>query len=155
MKDRKRPITSAEAKRSLHALDVLSGRTTTPPPDNRKPVQREADIQAALFEWAAHQSGKYPELRLMFHVPNGGRRDIVTAAKLKREGVKSGVPDICLPVARGQYHGLFIELKGEGGHLQESQRQWISELTAQGYAARVCFGFDEAVKIITNYLLIK
>ena len=74
-------------------------------------IPLEAEEQAALFQWAEYQSGKYPELALMYHVPNGGSRNKAEAANLKRQGVKSGVPDVCLPVPRGNSHGAYIELK--------------------------------------------
>lgn len=152
MREQRKPITLTEAKRSLHALAVLSGRTTEPPKPRQKPVQRESQIQTALFEWAAYNTGKYPDLKLMFHIPNGGRRDIIEAYHLKQQGTKSGVPDLCLPVARGKYHGLYIELKAESGRIQNSQRTWIDDLNKQGYKAVVCFGFDEARAAIESYL---
>ena len=152
MREKSKPITPTEAKRSLYALDVLSGKITEPPKPKSKPVQREGQIQASLFEWAALSAGKHPELKLMFHVPNGNKRDVVTGYHLKQQGVKAGVPDICLPVARGQFHGLFLELKADGGRLQETQRQWIDDLSRQGYKAVVCFGFDEARAAIEGYL---
>ena len=79
------------------------------------PVPTEADEQIALFEWAALQSGRFPELTLLHHVPNGGSRNKIEAARLRAQGVKSGVPDLCLPVARGGNHGLYIELKRQRG----------------------------------------
>lgn len=79
---------------------------------NKMPVPTEAQEQMTLFSWAAMQSGKYPELNLLYHVPNGGSRHKAEAGRLRAEGVKAGVPDLCLPVARGQYHGLYIELTG-------------------------------------------
>ena len=66
----------------------------------REPL--EAEEQKALFEWAGYMGGKHPELRFMYHVPNGGRRNAREAAMLKAEGVKAGVPDIVLPAARGR-----------------------------------------------------
>lgn len=66
----------------------------------RKHRQWEASEQEHLFEWAAYMSGKYPELKLMHHIPNGGSRNSAEAANLKRQGVKAGMPDIFLPVAR-------------------------------------------------------
>ena len=153
MKNKHRPITSAEARRSLHALDVLSGKVTAPPKPRSKPIQREAQIQTALFEWAALSAGKYTELKLMFHVANGGRRDIIEAAHLKQQGVKPGVPDLCLPVARGGFHGLYIELKAAGGRLQDSQKAWLDDLSRQGYKAVTAYGFDEARAVIEGYLL--
>ena len=108
--------------------------------------------QAALFEWARYAGGRYPELALLFAVPNGGRRDAVTGARLKAEGVKAGVPDIILPVARGGYHGLFIELKAGKNTATAEQRGWLAALAAQGYRAAVCRGAAEAMALLEEYL---
>lgn len=70
------------------------------------PVPTEAEEQIALFEWATLQSGRFPELALLYHVPNGGSRNKIEAARLRAQGVKSGVPDLCLPVARGANENL-------------------------------------------------
>ena len=72
-----------------------------------KPHAPESEEQICLFQWAQYQSGRYPELELMYHIPNGGSRNKYEAANLKLQGVKAGVPDICLPVARGKFHGLY------------------------------------------------
>lgn len=113
----------------------------------------EAEIQVTLFQWFSLQSGKYPELELAYAVPNGGSRHPLEAANLKRQGVKPGVPDICLPVPRGDYAGLYLELKrGTGGKVSENQKWWIEKLKGQGYKAVVCAGFDEASKAVLNYM---
>ena len=78
-------------------------------------VHEEDAEQQALFEWAAYQKCKYPELECMYHIPNEGKRSPQTGAKLKRMGLSPGVPDICLPVARGGYSALYIELKRTKG----------------------------------------
>lgn len=75
------------------------------------PVPTESVEQQCLFRWAAFQSGRFPELALLYHVPNGGSRKKAEAGRFRAEGVKAGVPDLCLPVARGGFHGLYIELK--------------------------------------------
>lgn len=93
----------------------------------------ESTEQRALFEWAGWSQAKYPDLALMYHVPNGGKRDVRTAVNLKREGVKAGVPDICLPVARGGHHGLYIELKAGKGEATVKQLEWLDGLREQGY----------------------
>lgn len=117
------------------------------------PVPTEADEQIALFEWAALQSGRFPELALLYHVPNGGSRNKIEAARLRAQGVKSGVPDLCLPVARGGNHGLYIELKRQrGGRISEEQVRWIDGLLEQGYAAAICKGWQEAASVIIDYL---
>jgi hypothetical protein len=80
---RGKPITQAEARLNLHALNILSGKTTVPLKPRQRKVQHEAQIQKNFFEWARLSSGKYPELKLMFHIPNGGRRDKIEAYHLK------------------------------------------------------------------------
>lgn len=109
----------------------------------------EDEEQKALFEWAAY----YPELRLMHAIPNGGKRNIQTAVKLKATGVKAGVPDIFLPKAVGGFHGLYIELKRQvGGRVSEEQKQWLEALSNEGYVTAVCKGFAEAVATIRRYI---
>lgn len=114
--------------------------------------RHESEEQAALFEWAGYNRGAYPEFALMYHIPNGGSRNKIEAANLKRQGVKAGVPDICLPVARGKYHGLYIELKVDKNKPTQNQIEWADRLNAQGYLSLVCYGFDEARKAILKYL---
>ena len=113
----------------------------------------ENQEQALIFEWAALMERKYPELALLHSIPNGGYRPPKTAAILKATGVKSGVPDICLPVPRGEHHGLYIELKRrKGGTLSANQRIWLNALSEQGHMAVCCKGADEAIRTIERYL---
>lgn len=120
------------------------------------PEAKEAQTQVAIFQWVAVMTGRYPELELLFHVPNGGSRNFYEAINLKRQGVKPGVPDMILPVPKGKYHGLFLELKRLGGRKpSEDQARWIEKLTEQGYKAVVAFGFDEAIETIKSYLDLK
>lgn len=113
----------------------------------------ESQEQQSLFQWARLMEGRYPELRLLHAIPNGGLRNKATAAILSAEGVKSGVPDICLPVARGGYHGLYIELKRrEGGRPSKAQIDWIIRLNEQGHKANICLGWEEARAVIEKYL---
>lgn len=110
--------------------------------------------QVALFSALESHAAAHPELRLAFAIPNGGFRHKRTAAMLQREGVKAGVPDIMLPVARGGYHGLFVELKraNRRNHATDNQRQWLDNLAAQGYATAVCYGADEALGVFLRYV---
>ena len=121
----------------------------------RNPIPHEANEQETLFRWAWFARGTHPELDLLYHIPNGGSRNRIEAANLKRQGVKAGVPDLCLPVARGKYHGLYIEMKYGKNKTSESQNKWLSALQKQGYAATVCYGFEEARAVITKYLNLK
>lgn len=118
-----------------------------------KNMPTESHEQATLFSWANMQTKKYPELRLLFHVPNGGSRGKVEAAHFKAEGVKAGVPDLFLPVARGGWHGLFIEMKRQkGGRVSDAQRKWLTDLEREGYRTVVACGWKEAAEIIREYL---
>ena len=112
----------------------------------------EEDEQTAIFDWAELCLKRMPDLMLLHHVPNGGLRSKSEAARLKRAGVKSGVPDIVLPVARGIYHGLYIELKALDGIVSKTQREWLNSLRLQGYFALACFGADEAISVIKKYI---
>lgn len=114
--------------------------------------QEEHREQVFLFAWAAWAVMERPELALLFAVPNGGLRDAVTGKRLKDEGVKAGVPDIILPVPRGAYHGLFIELKAGKNRPTAEQRGWLEALEGQGYRAAVCYGAAEARALIEEYL---
>jgi hypothetical protein len=112
----------------------------------------EAQEQKTLIDWTLMVRGKYPVLKLLYAIPNGGSRNIIEAANLKRQGVKSGVPDLCLPVARNGYHGLYIELKTAKGRTSENQDAWIAELRGQGYRVEVAMGCEEAIEILRGYL---
>ena len=96
---------------------------------------------------------KHPELALLYAIPNGGKRSIKTARMLKATGVKAGVPDMCLPVPRYPYHGLYIELKRrKGGRVSEKQSEWLQDLRKEGYKTCVCYGSDETIQVIEDYL---
>jgi len=108
--------------------------------------------QVALMCWCALNVGKYPELQLLHAIPNGGARDRVTAGRLKGEGVKPGVSDLMLPVARGGYHGLYIEMKRPGEKAKPIQLKWGELVTEQGYYFCVCDTWTKAAQVLTDYL---
>ncbi len=120
-----------------------------------KHIQYEAMEQEALFDWADLMRGRHPELDMLYHIPNGGSRNKIEAANLKRQGVKPGVPDLCLPVPSGKFHGLYIELKAGKNRPSGLQKDWIADLRRQGYAAEVCVGWMEAAELIEKYLKMK
>ncbi len=115
-------------------------------------IPTEDEEQIWLFSWAALNSGKWPELELMHHIPNGGMRSKSEAARFKAMGVKRGVSDIFLPVARGGFHGLYIELKAKDGKVDAAQKEWIEAVRQQGYCGAVCFGGGLAADLIQKYL---
>ena len=113
----------------------------------------EHEEQVALMRLVEMHRGRWPELGLLFAVPNGSERNAIVGRKLKAEGVKKGVPDLCLPVPRGEHHGLFVELKKQGrSTTSPEQKAWIAALRALGYRAEVCKGATEAWNVIREYM---
>ncbi len=111
----------------------------------------ESEMQQNVIQWAA--MSKHKEiLRFLHHSPNGGKRNAIEAARFKREGVKSGFPDLILPVPVKGYHGLFIEMKAPKGRTTDSQKEWTHFLKLQGYAVYICYSDTEAIETITDYL---
>lgn len=119
--------------------------------------------QRAFFAWLAWMKFEniYPRADRMFAIPNGGKRDNITASRLKAEGVKAGVPDTFYPVPRccvgcpalsGLYqHGLWIEFKKENGKEQKNQTAWIDEALADGYAVATCYNWRSASVAFADY----
>ena len=115
----------------------------------------EDSQQMALFCWAAlpETLAKYPRLKWMFAVPNGGSRHIAEAAKFVATGLRKGVPDIFLPVSyKMSYHGLFIEMKVGKGKTTENQKEWLEYLEKAGYYCKICYSCIEARETIIKYL---
>ena len=85
------------------------------------------------------------------HIPNEGKRSLSYAARMKRMGLRSGFPDLLIPLARGGYHGLFIEMKYGKNKTTKEQKEWLERLSAEGYACAVCYNAAEAIKTIESY----
>jgi hypothetical protein len=114
--------------------------------------EREHILQVILLTRLKAEECRYPELRLIYAIPNAGQRHPAVGAKFKAEGLRAGFPDLCLPVARGGYFGLYLEMKAEDGRLRPEQRDWLKALKEQGYQTAVAFGDDEGYRIVMNYL---
>jgi len=118
----------------------------------------EDEHQEKIFDWADSNLDQYPELEYMYANMNGVRRSKRYTAKLKRRGLKSGVPDMMLPTARWGFHGLYIELKRPkskgkaAGRTSSNQKRWIKHLIKHGYAVHICFGHTSAIETIEYYL---
>lgn len=110
----------------------------------------ESRIQQGCVRWFRYQ---YPQLtRLLLAVPNGGRRDKVTASILKAEGVVAGVADLILMVPASGYHALCIEMKTAKGRQSPEQKEWQSEVEAKGYKYAVCRNVDDFIDTVVNYI---
>lgn len=110
----------------------------------------EITEQINLMNWAANYEKYIPELKLLHHIPNEGKR--TNGAVLKAAGMKAGIPDISLPVARQGFHGLYIEMKFGDGKTTKAQKDFMELLQQQGYKTVVAYGAEQAREILRNYL---
>jgi hypothetical protein len=114
--------------------------------------------QALLVQWATLASGRVPALRLLYAIPNfagfhgSTKARLRSGARAKAEGRRAGFPDLCLPVARGDWHALYVELKAPDGHTTPAQQAWIRALREAGNAAVVAVGWEAARAQIERYL---
>lgn len=112
----------------------------------------ESQEQAQLIAWWKAVGQRLAPNVVLAAIPNGGARDAITGARLKREGVVRGMPDLVLLCARSGRHALFVEMKTKRGRVSESQRDLFPLLEAQGYGVAVCRGWREAADAVEAYL---
>ena len=133
--------------------DLLRPKRAAPVRDPSIPSEHQ--LQSVVISWWRLACGAYklPEFAL-FAVPNGGARDAITGARLKAEGVRSGIPDLMLATKRSEFSGLFIEMKRQrpANAPSPAQKEVIAYLQAAGYCCRVCFGADDAIEALRTYL---
>lgn len=116
----------------------------------RKPKDEEHKIQCACVKWFRLQ---FPKMsHNLFAIPNGSKRDPVTAAKLKAEGVLSGVADIIFLKPNRFYGGLLIELKTPTGRQSENQKLWQNKITEDGYKYVIVRSLDDFKREIKSYM---
>lgn len=134
---------------------VTDGDYTTLEP-RTKAVQAklsEHELQVKVIQECDKRAKHNPAWSMCFAIPNGGHRHPAVAGKLKAEGVRAGVPDLFLPVARHGYYGLFIELKAGTNKPSEAQRTWMRRLQEAGYYCKVIWDSpDEVIELIAWYL---
>jgi hypothetical protein len=134
-------------------LDLFDGRRKR---SNKRRLKPEHEDQVAVILWATLHERQYPDLDLLHSVPNGGLlggdHPTWIGKALKDEGKKAGVPDLDLPVPRGPYIGLRIEMKAKGRKSSTDQLRWQRRLREVGHRVEVCIGWETAVAAIVSYL---
>ena len=111
-------------------------------------MSMEHGIQKAFFDWAR----LHPEARHAYAVPNGGHRSKATAGRLKAEGVRAGVLDVCLPKMRGGCGALYIEFKAGRNTMSKEQAEEAARLVDDGYAVACCWDALQAIEFTQAYL---
>ena len=117
----------------------------------KRNAQPEAAEQENVIKWARDNEKNYPFLWMLHSSLNGVRLSKMQAGKAKASGMLSGVPDLFLPVPRGCFFGLYIEMKSAKGRIMPSQSRYLKTVSDFGYSAVVCYSANEAIKTIENY----
>ena len=115
----------------------------------------EEDLHISIAEWIALKANQDPRYLGFWHTPNGGLRSKATAAKLKRMGVKPGVPDWVNPCKSNGFNGLAVELKKPGKNPTKDQGDWLIRLRSYGWRCAVCSDYDAFVRNTEEYFLEK
>lgn len=148
-----KPEQVARAEQQIAALAPEKRREIRRPVD-QKPVHRsEHQEQSEVVSWwnLICHTYKLPAFAL-FAIPNGGARDMITGAMLKREGVRRGAFDLCLAAARNGHHGLYIEMKVGNNKPSDEQEKFKEYLNSAGYKASVHWDAKSAIDAIEQYL---
>lgn len=118
-----------------------------------KVLYSEHEMQTSFFDWIELHRTKHPVLNYFFAVPNGSHKSPAARAKFKREGLRSGVPDVCCPIPSidGKYIGLWFEFKSHGGRLFPEQKQWIENLRLVEHRVEEIRDWTEATRIAAEH----
>jgi hypothetical protein len=125
--------------------------TTTKVKKSAGREQSEHKIQADCIKWVRARAVTSWRFSLFFAIPNGGPRNAITGSRLKAEGVTPGVPDLFLPLANDEHHGLFIEMKTPSGNVSDAQLDIHETLRQRGYRVEVIRSFDEFKHVVLGY----
>lgn len=156
-------LTAEEFSMALATHEIVSdtGATDICRTEAHRTIADGEDEKAAgkrFWEWVIEHEAQYPQLRWLTHHESGGYRPIVVAARLKAEGQKAGFPDYALywiSIVDGLiFVGWAMELKraDRTNHLTGLQKEWLNHLKMQGWKTVVCYGADEAIASLIDYL---
>lgn len=126
-----------------------------------KTKQSESYLQQSIITLLRNYEELYPALQTIFSIPNGiylsGKNKFGIIHKLKAEGLKKGIPDLCLPVKskNKKFNILFVELKTETGKLSEEQIMIIDCLKKNGSCVEIIRNKKDFIQLINSYLGIK
>lgn len=115
-------------------------------------VDYEEALHKCCFDWIFANENLYPELRWVFHSPNGGKRTKAQAGRFKAMGVRPGVVDILSPFPSKGGAGLAIELKAPDKPPTAKQLEFLQCSSRHGYVTGLCTTVDEFVVRARAYL---
>lgn len=137
----------------------MSTRRTKPP--GAYVGKEDAFQKTAIGLVRSIASGAGVDHRAVMHIPNGGQRNAIVAAKLKAQGTVAGYPDIMVfeivenrliaDSLSGYYMGLAIELKVWPNKPTPEQLAIHEILRDAGWRVAVCYGLGEVDKVAREY----
>lgn len=117
------------------------------------PHMSETQIQIQCINWFRQQYRRLYDAGKLIHIANERKCNQRQGKEFKDMGVRRGVPDLCLFMARKGKHGLFIEMKAPHRYPRPEQKAMMQTLEEEGYQCCVCRSLDEFRDIINNYLI--
>jgi hypothetical protein len=111
----------------------------------------EHDMQVSVFDWAMVACRTYPDLVWLYAIPNAGKRSPQAARWMIAEGLRKGVPDVCLPAAHGGFTHLYIEHKRGNEKPLEHQLGWHKAMRARGALVCISRSFEQSRRILVWY----
>ena len=120
-------------------------------PRTKRNAQPEAIEQAKVVAWAKRHEHIYPYLWLLHCSLNGVKMTKAQAVRAIAQGMKKGVADLFLPVKKGVYSGLYIEMKSEKGRTSIDQSKFLTAVSENDYLAHICYSAVEAIDKIKGY----
>lgn len=110
----------------------------------------ESNEQIAAMDWLRAQHPKIAEYTL--HIGNERKASYYAGYIMKRMGVLKGASDLFMAYPIGVFHGLFIEVKSKIGRPSAEQKAFIERMRAVGYRAEICYGAEEVINTMKDYL---
>lgn len=137
------------------------------------------DSEHSVYEQVArYLQLQYPDVIYRFDLAADLKLTLGQAAKHKRLHPERGYPDLFIAESKYEYHGLYLEIKKTGTKLKrekdckkplkgetknrkagdwwdkhiEEQAVKLEKLRQKGYKAEFAVGFEQAKKIIDEYL---
>lgn len=111
-----------------------------------KPHPSEHKLQVALMDYLAIAGRR--DLH-WFAIPNGEKRHIAVASRLKAEGVRSGSPDICFMLENGKV--AWLEMKAHKGQLSPNQKAFRDMAGRLGHQWGMARNIDEAIVLLSDW----
>lgn len=114
----------------------------------KAPAISEDSLQIQVVDWCRLQRNR---ARHVIHIPNQGKRSIVTGARFKRMGMRKGVADLLFPWCNAAALGFWLELKVGYREPTGDQLDFALEMMNLGWAWGWANSFDASIAAISAY----